>query len=172
MTGPKRDFTATTFVVWGNAVLLHRHRKQGLWLPPGGHIEQGELPQDAARREVEEETGLHVRLHSEATAVRLSVEMDSLVVPQPAFILVEEIKPHLHAPQDQDSEGWLEPAHQHIDLVYYAQVRTDQLPEIATNNGFTWCRLHDLIDQPDVPRNILAGARRAIAYFVDAAFLS
>ncbi|MBI4944270.1 MAG: NUDIX domain-containing protein [Actinobacteria bacterium] len=36
-------------------VLLVRHRRAGLWLPPGGHVEPGEHPADAARREVVEE---------------------------------------------------------------------------------------------------------------------
>jgi 8-oxo-dGTP pyrophosphatase MutT (NUDIX family) len=37
-----------------------KHKKLGKWLPPGGHIEPNELPDDAACREVLEETGLKV----------------------------------------------------------------------------------------------------------------
>lgn len=40
------------------AVLLVDHRRSGLWLPPGGHLEVGEHPADAARRELHEELGL------------------------------------------------------------------------------------------------------------------
>ncbi|MFN8508279.1 MAG: NUDIX domain-containing protein [Dehalococcoidia bacterium] len=43
------------------AVLLVDHRKAGLWLPPGGHIEPGEAAEAAAAREAEEELGLDVR---------------------------------------------------------------------------------------------------------------
>ena len=39
-------------------VLLIHHNVIGRWLPPGGHLEAGELPIDAARREVREEVGL------------------------------------------------------------------------------------------------------------------
>jgi ADP-ribose pyrophosphatase YjhB (NUDIX family) len=40
---PTRDFTVATFVVWQERVLLLWHRKLPLWLPPGGHLEPGEL---------------------------------------------------------------------------------------------------------------------------------
>jgi 8-oxo-dGTP pyrophosphatase MutT (NUDIX family) len=50
--------TASGIVVSERGVLLHRHRLLGLWLQPGGHLDPGELPADAARREVAEETGL------------------------------------------------------------------------------------------------------------------
>jgi 8-oxo-dGTP diphosphatase len=39
-------------------VLLVEHRKSGLWLPPGGHLEPGEDPWDAAVRECREELGI------------------------------------------------------------------------------------------------------------------
>src|SRR5579872_3049161 len=104
--GPEitRHFTATTFVVRDDRVLLHLHPRQQMWLPPGGHIERDELPHAAALREIEEETGLQLHLHSEAEAEELSRAMASQVIPQPAFILVEDINPF----------------HQHIDFIYYA----------------------------------------------------
>lgn len=37
--------------------LLSRHRKRDTWETQGGHIEQGETPLDAARRELFEESG-------------------------------------------------------------------------------------------------------------------
>jgi 8-oxo-dGTP pyrophosphatase MutT (NUDIX family) len=43
-------------------VLVARHREGGKWLLPGGLIEPGETPADAAVREAWEETGLVVRL--------------------------------------------------------------------------------------------------------------
>lgn len=52
--------TASAFVVGDRGVVLHRHKRLGLWLQPGGHIDAGETPWDAALREAEEETGLPV----------------------------------------------------------------------------------------------------------------
>ena len=42
------------------AVLLHLHRRLDRWLQPGGHIDPGERPEDAAVRETVEETGFAV----------------------------------------------------------------------------------------------------------------
>jgi 8-oxo-dGTP pyrophosphatase MutT (NUDIX family) len=39
-------------------VLLHRHKRLGRWLQPGGHLDAGEHPAAAAVRETREETGL------------------------------------------------------------------------------------------------------------------
>jgi 8-oxo-dGTP pyrophosphatase MutT (NUDIX family) len=46
------------------SVLLAHHRKAGLWLPPGGHVEPGEHPQSTVRREAAEELGLAARFLS------------------------------------------------------------------------------------------------------------
>jgi 8-oxo-dGTP pyrophosphatase MutT (NUDIX family) len=43
-------------------VLLARHAEGDVWLLPGGGVEPGETPADAAVREMWEETGLLVRL--------------------------------------------------------------------------------------------------------------
>jgi 8-oxo-dGTP pyrophosphatase MutT (NUDIX family) len=51
--------TGSAVVLGPAGVLLHRHKRLGLWLQPGGHLEPGETPWAAARREAEEETGLH-----------------------------------------------------------------------------------------------------------------
>lgn len=50
--------TGSAVVVGPEGVLLHLHKRLGMWLQPGGHLEPGETPWAAARREAEEETGL------------------------------------------------------------------------------------------------------------------
>ena len=46
----------------GGRVLLARHVEGNQWLLPGGSVEPGETPADAAVREAWEETGLIVHL--------------------------------------------------------------------------------------------------------------
>lgn len=50
--------TASAIVTGSRGTVLHRHKRLGLWLQPGGHIDRDETPWDAAVRETREETGL------------------------------------------------------------------------------------------------------------------
>lgn len=97
-----RDFTVATFVVDGPRVLLLFHRKLRMWLPPGGHIEPHELPDEAAVREVLEETGIAVALVGERGP---RIAGGPLPLVRPAGIQLETIRP----------------GHEHIDLIYYAR---------------------------------------------------
>lgn len=50
--------TASAFVVSSRGVILHLHRRMGIWVQPGGHVDAKETPEQAALRETLEETGL------------------------------------------------------------------------------------------------------------------
>ena len=52
--------TGSGIVVGARGVILLEHKRLGIWLQPGGHIDPGETPWDAALRESREETGLAV----------------------------------------------------------------------------------------------------------------
>lgn len=96
-------------MVWRQRILLHWHAKLAMWLPPGGHIESDELPDDAAVREVHEETGVFVRLVGERG---LDIAAPRQLT-RPEGIQVEDIAP----------------GHQHIDLVYFAVPLDDATAE-------------------------------------------
>lgn len=53
--------TAAGIVVSERGIVLLHHKRLGIWVQPGGHIEPGETPQHAALRESREETGLPIR---------------------------------------------------------------------------------------------------------------
>lgn len=72
-----------------------------MWLPPGGHVDPHELPDDAAVREVVEETGIQVELVGERG---LEIDYPRQLV-RPDGIQLETIGPD----------------HEHIDLIYFAR---------------------------------------------------
>ena len=131
-----RDFTTAVFVVHEGRVLLHRHVKLNRWLPPGGHIEPNEIPDDAALREVMEETSV------EATLVGIpAIDIDLPGQPKqlcpPAGIQITAIGP----------------GHEHIDIVYFATGRpAAERPDVGwfgpdewgpltlTEEITAWCR--------------------------------
>ena len=88
--------TASAIVVGPEGVLLHFHKKLHLWLQPGGHIQEGEAPWEAAPREVWEETGLralpavgarrvfHVDVHPAGAHVHLDLRYLLLASGPPA----------------------------------------------------------------------------------------
>lgn len=96
-----RDFTVATFVVADAKVLLLHHKKLQRWLPPGGHIEPNELPDEAAVREVYEEAGIRVELVGERALP--VADPRQLIIPR--GVQVEHIAP----------------GHEHIDLIYFAK---------------------------------------------------
>jgi 8-oxo-dGTP pyrophosphatase MutT (NUDIX family) len=58
-------FTGSALVTGPRGVVLHKHRRLGIWLQPGGHVDPGETPAEAAARESAEETGLPITLVSD-----------------------------------------------------------------------------------------------------------
>jgi 8-oxo-dGTP pyrophosphatase MutT (NUDIX family) len=144
-----RHFTVAVFVVHQERVLLHYHRKLGKWLPPGGHIEDDELPDDAARREVLEESGVRVQLVGPRGLA--TDYLTQLVVP--AGVQVEDIYP----------------GHQHIDLVYFAvphpadDPRAAQVdPQLADRDQVGWFAVGDLA-RLGANEEIQDWARRALS---------
>ena len=116
----KGHFTTTGFVVEGNRTLLLWHKRLGMWVPPGGHIEPDEDPVTAVLREIREETGL------EAEVIPTVGEMD-ISYPQqiqpPYTILVED------SAGKNRSNG---PSHKHIDFIYFCRpVGTASAPSIV-----------------------------------------
>jgi 8-oxo-dGTP pyrophosphatase MutT (NUDIX family) len=126
-----RDFTVAVFVVWQKKILLHQHPKIPKLLPPGGHIEPNELPDEAALRETLEETGLRIELIGELAPK--SLEPGSpLPLMRPRGVQLDFIKPE----------------HEHIDLIYFA--RPIEMREPL--EPFVWYGAHELLEASEEVR--------------------
>jgi ADP-ribose pyrophosphatase YjhB (NUDIX family) len=117
------DHVTASAVVFDYAgrVLLVWHLGYRQWCIPGGHVDPGELPADAAAREVLEETGLQVQI---------------LNGREP--LIVKDI-PHPGWPEGGEAP------HMHEDWAYLARAEGDdltpQLDEVAQVQWFHWTDL-------------------------------
>lgn len=100
--------TGSAFLLDGDELVLIHHPYLNRWLQPGGHVDPGETPDQAAVREAEEETGLAVaRLTDDAVPFDIDC----------------------HAIPANPRKG--EPAHWHIDFRYLLRVTgTVGMPEL------------------------------------------
>lgn len=123
-----RHFNVTVYVINKDKKFLFiRHKKLQKWLPPGGHVEKNEIPDDAAVREVKEETGLDVELQGE----KFPRETDCV---RPYGIQRNVIK-----------EG----EHEHMDLIYWAKP-VDESENLILNEqeteGIKWYSIEEILD--------------------------
>ncbi len=139
--GVTRDFVATGLVVLEERVLLLFHHKLQRWLPPGGHIEHPELPEDAAMREVFEETGIHVEIVAEHEPTGFEHALA-----RPAGIQLEDI----------------EPGHQHIDLLYFARpLGSIEVKRNEESDAIGWFTVEEMREM-GVTEEVMAWSAKAI----------
>lgn len=60
----KKSYCGSTFIIdpKRNKILLMYHKKFQNWIQPGGHLKEGETPEEGAIRQAFEETGIKVKL--------------------------------------------------------------------------------------------------------------
>jgi 8-oxo-dGTP pyrophosphatase MutT (NUDIX family) len=117
-TADTTHVTASAIVVGPRGVVLHKHKRLGMWLQPGGHIDAGETPADAAIRECLEETGLRAEHFSGRPEL---VHVDTHDGPRGHYHLdlrfllaVPDEDPHPPEGESPDARWWsYEELHQH-----------------------------------------------------------
>ena len=143
----RNHFTATGIVFNGNNdILMINHSKLNAWLPPGGHINDNELPCAAVLREIYEETGVRARVLPNTRGLGLpDMELDL-----PFTIILEDI----------EGDG----THNHIDMIYLCRAETsDILTQTSEVRGAGWFT-HEQVKRLKTFDNVLKTIERAVEY--------
>lgn len=150
-----KHFTATAFVIDSqNRTLLLWHKRLQRWMPPGGHIDPNETPEDTAKRECKEETGLDVEiLGDQQLDLFETCPNEGRMLKKPFAMLLENIPA---------SEERGEPAHLHMDFLYLAkpidenQAIQHAEAEAADMRWFTAKEVADLDERTEIFGNVKA----------------
>ena len=142
----ENHFTATGIVFNSKKeVLMIHHNKLKVWLPPGGHIDENELPDNAVLREILEETGIEAILIQDKKRLDLSYEL-----PLPFVILLEDI----------EGDG----THNHIDMIFLCKALNDELtPQKSEVSGIGWFTFEQ-IKQLNTFDNVIKTVAKAFEY--------
>jgi 8-oxo-dGTP pyrophosphatase MutT (NUDIX family) len=139
-----RHFTASAVVIAHNHILFVHHRRIGAWLPPGGHIEPGEMPHEAAERETLEETGIAVEVLS--TPLPVTGDSNAFLLPQPLCV-------HSVLATEQGIDYY------HIDFVFLCKpINSDALPEVLDTGeviSARWVPLDRFKEEVPLAKNVL-----------------
>lgn len=135
--------TATAFVMhqdaahdWRTGMVLHPIFQQ--WMPPGGHVEADENPEETVRREITEETGLaSVRLVNTAADDALPEQPTAQPIQMPLWIVEH--------PMEHDNH--LAEPHIHVDHKYLA-ITDDPHSAAIPDHPFAWYTQPELADVP------------------------
>lgn len=150
---PIRHLTASAVVIdpRTEAVLLIWHRATGAWMFPGGHVDPGESPAEAAVREVQEETGVVAQLAGRP------LDLPGQVWQPSPFLTTENPAPAKPERPGKPEEA----AHSHIDLLFLATADsgTATTPAEQEVGGVRWAPVADL--------SALTGARAEVPDVAD-----
>lgn len=110
----QKHFTATAFIVDSQKrTLLLWHKRLQRWMPPGGHVDPNETPEETAARECKEETGLDVEIVGDAQDDLFTGNAhEGQMLKKPIAMLLENIP-------ESPERG--EAAHQHMDFLFLAR---------------------------------------------------
>ena len=139
-----KSLTATVYVINRNKVLLHRHKKYNSLFPVGGHLEEGELPQEAAIREVKEEAGLVVNIWSAEKDLGLT-RVRQLINPQ--YTLLENMGKEV----------------ENIDFIYFAETNEEICkPVEGESKEFYWLTEEQIKQDDSIKEHIKVMALEAL----------
>jgi len=150
----QHDLTVSAFIVRDGRLLLHRHKRMGVLMQPGGHVELAEDPWQALAHEIAEETGYRLsQLHVLQPRERLCKLSGARVHPYPICVTTHEVT------------GL--PGHFHTDLVYALTTEEEphEAPAPGESSALVWVSRAELMDLP--PEDVFTNVREIGCYVFD-----
>ncbi len=127
--GNKCWVTTVYLVNKENKVLLNWNKNLQTWIPVGGHIDKGEFPMEAIRREVEEETGFDFDFYGNSYKLDGTVEIIKFHRFQ-----IEEVPHHGH----------------HMNFIFFGVCNNHDSSVIETDEGekLRWFSKKEILKEP------------------------
>ncbi len=136
------EFVVNVFVFNkdGTSLLFIKREKKpyiGFYLPPGGHIEEGEHPVKAAMREVKEETGLDIEIIDFRPGIPIVLDATTVRIPSPLHVQIE----------------YIDNTHRHIDFIFVAEAKEDDNIPDKFKDRVKWFHFNE-IKSKKMPKNV------------------
>nr|WP_289039220.1 NUDIX hydrolase [uncultured Allobacillus sp.] len=122
--------TGSGFVLHPNNpdyMLMLFHKSLERWLQPGGHVDPGETPEEAAIREVKEETNIDARLHSVHKEQHYPFDVNIHYIPA------------------NERKG--EPGHFHYDFRYLLMTDETEIGQNDEGHDVRWVDVTEILDE-------------------------
>jgi len=141
--------TAGGCLIHEGKTLLIKHKKLGVWLCPGGHIDPDELPHQAAEREFWEETGVKVKAKPFGLMISLK---DSEQVPAPFscnlhWVCKKNYDMKIKSPKNYGTQkNWKRGCEQHANMLYLVEPTgsLDFKENVEETDGIAWFSLAEM----------------------------
>ena len=139
----KGCFVSTIYLVnENNEVLLSWNDRVNAWVPIGGHLDEGETPLEAIKREVKEELGIDFHVIPQVTV------MDKgKVLLLPASVQIEKVPHHNF----------------HINFVFYGRCKKFNKTTNDEGDKLRWFGKEDILTE-DLLDNVRYHALKALEY--------
>lgn len=139
-----KTITSSVYVIYGDRILLHKHKKYNTLFPLGGKMNPYEVPHETALREVYEESGLQVELYNGDNVLELG---SVIQLNRPMHVLLENVGHEV----------------ENIDFIFFATANDNNInPQDGESKELYWFSKEEIIDNDSIKPHIKAMALDAL----------